>query len=117
MPKKWLCANCKYRFEGGEDMAACPRCTSRRVSVVEERLPEPAAAAPTAEEKPHVPRSYKFYDPRVYGETKEAWKSFHAAEVKACTKCGGADFRLDWKHKEKVCIKCGEIYPLPRRMA
>jgi hypothetical protein len=75
----------------------------------------PAGPGGPAGGQSRAPRSYKFYEPRVFGETKEAWKSFHAAEVKQCTKCGGTDFRLDWKHKEKTCIKCGEIYPLPRR--
>ena len=116
--KKWTCANCHYKFSSELEIETCPRCTSRRMSVTEEKAPEPASPAAAAlADKPHTPRSYKFYDPRIYGETKSAWKSFHAAEVKQCTKCGGLDFDMDWKHKEKTCRKCGEIYPLPRRMA
>lgn len=89
--------------------------------VVDAPAPEAPEAAGTdvAEgDKPKgAPRTIKFYDPRVYGDTKGAWRSFHAQEVKACSKCGSMDFDLDWKHKEKTCRKCGEIFPLPRRSA
>jgi|GEM_PF-3577918 RNA polymerase subunit RPABC4/transcription elongation factor Spt4 len=32
----------------------------------------------------------------------------------ACTNCGGTDFILDWKKREKICKKCGNIMPLVR---
>lgn len=52
---------------------------------------------------------------QVVTDSKRSWKEFHSSEQKACTQCGGADFDLDFKHKEKVCKKCGNIMPLPRR--
>lgn len=102
------CENCKFTFEVG---STCPRCNSQKirektVTVV------PASGAPASGE-----RKTMVFDrggQRVFGDTKEAWKSFHQRVQTACAKCNGVKFKTDYKHKEKTCENCGEIYPLPR---
>ena len=100
------CLNCNYRFERGEN---CPRCHSRKVKELEFK------------EKPFDPSEEKktlVFDKtgqRIYGDTKEAWKSFHNRVQNACPNCSGIEFSFDHKHKEKTCLKCGEILPIPRR--
>lgn len=32
----------------------------------------------------------------------------------SCINCGGTDFILDWKKREKICKNCGNIMPLVR---
>jgi uncharacterized protein (DUF983 family) len=54
---------------------------------------------------------------RVFGDTKDAWKSFHSSSPSNCPKCGGTEFHRDFKHKEKTCKKCGEISSLRRPQA
>src|SRR3989338_8656158 len=29
----------------------------------------------------------------------------------ASADCGGLEFEFNWKHKERICKKCGAIYP------
>ncbi|MFH0834964.1 MAG: hypothetical protein V1881_01330 [Candidatus Micrarchaeota archaeon] len=103
------CLNCRARFEDDEP-EKCPRCSSgrlRRASVQE----PPKVAVPFTEKKSHVRSSM------VYGDTKDAWKSFHNQEVKTCLECGGAEFDMNWKKKERVCRKCGAVSRLARRSA
>jgi len=101
---KYRCSNCKLEFDA-EDVLNCPRCSSKNISRVFEKK---IVQLEKKEEK-------KFISPAVIREGKEGWKSFHSQEVRVCSKCGGKDFDLDWRHKEKTCKKCGEIYSLPRR--
>lgn len=103
------CTNCRLSFKADDDsfVRECPRCSSTKLRK-------------ELDKKPDAPKEFK---PRVYnasgvvyGDTKDAWKSFHAQDVKTC-KCGSTEFDLNWKRKEKVCRKCGEVYALPRRSA
>lgn len=63
---------------------------------------------------PHSPHKY-FGGPVMSG--KPGWQEFHSSQIKACPDCGGADFDLNWKRKEKTCKKCGAVLALPRRSA
>ncbi len=99
------CENCRFSFENGD---SCPRCYSKKIRVFEKKT-EPAGAP--VERKPMV---FDRSGQRVFGDTKAAWKSFHQRVQNDCSKCGGKEFKMDYKHKEKTCIKCGEIFPLPR---
>lgn len=107
-PLKYQCENCSLEFES-DDALNCPRCSSRKIKRVFEKKPFAPAAAP----KTLAARPVSF----AGREGKEGWKDFHRSEVKACAECGSVDFELNWKHKEKVCRKCGAIYNLPRRFA
>lgn len=109
---KFVCSNCKFKFEAPEAQV-CPRCTSKRIERLAEKAAEkPAAGAARAgAEKPH------FYSSQILGESKDSWKSFHSQEVAACPECGGKEFEFNWKHKEKICKKCGTILNIPRRGA
>ncbi len=111
-PVKYTCENCNLPFEA-EDALNCPRCSSRKIKRVFEKKPAtitvPGTAAPERLAYSHVNMAGR--------EGKEGWKDFHKSDVKACIECGGLDFDLNWKHKEKVCKKCGAIFPLPRRFA
>ncbi|MFH1056891.1 MAG: hypothetical protein V1717_03800 [Candidatus Micrarchaeota archaeon] len=102
-----LCLNCHFRFERG---TYCPRCNSHKIRELE--FKEKEAPAPGQERKPLV---FDKSGQRIFGDTKDAWKSFHSSVQTACPNCGGTDFGMDHKHKEKTCRKCGEIMPLPRR--
>ncbi|MEW5955383.1 MAG: hypothetical protein AB1626_02480 [Candidatus Micrarchaeota archaeon] len=79
---KYACSNCNAAFYG-EDLAQCPRCSSKKVVVMLEGKPGEVAAAVKHEEG-------------------------------ACPKCGGKDFEFIWRRREKVCKKCGEIFPARR---
>ncbi len=105
---KVSCSNCKLSFEADEDsnVRQCPRCSSKNLKFVR---------AEKEFEKREPQRRFYTSQGIVYGETKDAWKSFHQQDAKACAKCGGIDFDLNFKRREKTCKKCGEIYPLPRR--
>ena len=107
---KFICSNCKLKFEAAE-AAVCPRCTSKRIGRLVEKTVEKPAGSAAAAGKPHV------YSSQILGESKDSWKSFHSQEVAACPECGGKEFELNWKHKEKICKKCGTILNLPRRGA
>jgi transcription initiation factor TFIIIB Brf1 subunit/transcription initiation factor TFIIB len=30
-------------------------------------------------------------------------------EISQCRECGGSEFLMDWKKKEKICKKCGLV--------
>ncbi len=109
---KFVCSNCHFKFEAA-GAQVCPRCTSKRIEQVLEKKREDAAGAKpgAAEHKPFI------YSHRVLGESKDSWKSFYAQEMTVCPECGGKEFEINWKHKEKVCKKCGTIINLPRRGA
>lgn len=111
----YFCKNCKHSFEtpDGDEVKACPHCQSKHFGpmIVKALIAKTPVAA-------GVPQK-KFYTSTgiVYGDTKEAWKSYHVSrDVKQCVKCGNAAFKNDHRHKERVCVKCGEIYPLSRNM-
>ncbi|HLD62755.1 MAG TPA: hypothetical protein VI875_02725 [Candidatus Norongarragalinales archaeon] len=107
-----LCLNCNFKFERG---TYCPRCNSHKVKELEvKELEKPAAGAEPQERKPMV---FDKSGQRVYGDTKEAWKSFHSQVQNACPGCTGTEFTYDYRHKQKVCKKCGEILFMPRRPA
>ncbi|NUN11067.1 hypothetical protein HUU53_00275 [Candidatus Micrarchaeota archaeon] len=100
---KYYCKNCRNEFEA-EDAEACPKCHSKHLDKKQED------SKPTTEKK--------FYSSTgmVYGDTKQAWKSFHSQSLTTqCRKCGSEKFKNDVKHRERICSQCGEIYPLPRR--
>lgn len=109
---KVRCKNCRLEFNADDNarIEKCPRCSSKSLDFKRE---PPKEAVPGAVKKDDK-RIYTSAGV-VYGETKEAWKSFHAVEAKACQKCGGTEFARDFRRKEKVCKKCGEIFSLPRR--
>ena len=89
------CIECRFRFEAAA-ASSCPRCGS---ASIEEFKPRGVVG-------PHVIR-----------DGKDGWVDFHSQQSKLCPHCGGAEFDLNYKRKEKVCRKCGEVLPLPRRMA
>lgn len=116
------CANCKLKFEAVDQASVkqCPRCSSRtslrfEKTDVEKKADAEAAKVIAAEaaEKPKVPATTGI----VYGDTKNAWQSFHHNESKLCPKCSGTEFELNYKRKERVCKKCGEILSMPRRFS
>src|SRR3989338_8386898 len=102
-----LCLNCNFKFERGD---FCPRCSSRKVRELEFK------EKPPSEEKPK-PMVFDKSGQRIFGDTKTAWKSFHNKVQNTCLNCSGTQFSFDHKHKEKTCVKCGEILPLQRRPA
>jgi uncharacterized protein (DUF983 family) len=76
----------------------CPNCHSHKVKRTEGKVEE---EAPLKKE--------------VSKTTKQNWKQFHSTgAASACPNCGGTDFTRDYKHKERVCKKCGTILSLPR---
>ncbi|OIO24728.1 hypothetical protein AUJ65_00910 [Candidatus Micrarchaeota archaeon CG1_02_51_15] len=81
---KYACENCNTVFYG-DDLAQCPRCSSKKISMLLEK--KEAASDGT----PYVKH-----------------------EEGACFKCGGKDFEYIWRRREKVCKKCGEIMPARR---
>jgi acetyl-CoA carboxylase beta subunit len=48
------------------------------------------------------------------GETKSSWAAFHSSEQRECSECHGMEFDIDWKHRQKICKKCGAIYGMKR---
>lgn len=108
-----LCLNCHFKFEKG---AYCPRCSSHKLrELVSKEMEKPAAADAPQEKKTLV------FDKKgqrmVYGDTKESWKSFHSQVQSECPNCKGTEFNYDYRHKQKICKKCGEILFMPRRSA
>ena len=100
---KYYCKNCRNSFETEEEADACPRCSSKYLEQKHEVKKETT--------------SKRFYTKTgvVYGDTKNAWKSYHSnRDVKQCSKCGSDDFENNYRRRERICRKCGEIYPLPR---
>ncbi|MBU1197542.1 hypothetical protein KJ765_03435 [Candidatus Micrarchaeota archaeon] len=108
---KYSCENCKLEFDA-EDPMNCPRCSSRKVRRAIEKRGRPDHPSPLHKER--VAYSHQSF---VAREGKAGWKDFHKTDVKACNECGSTSFELNWKHKEKVCKKCGSIYALPRRFS
>ncbi|OIO26417.1 hypothetical protein AUJ14_01840 [Candidatus Micrarchaeota archaeon CG1_02_55_22] len=106
------CSNCNFRFQA-EEADKCPRCSSIDVAAFGKDIAQdtntprtPGAPAPTGDK------------PRVFREGKAGWRDFHTQDSsRACPECGGAEFTLDYKRKEKTCKKCGAVLPLPRRYA
>jgi len=104
MAFKCVCQSCRYAF--AEDAAAveCPRCHASNVLCRPFKEGEKEAFASTQARKEALTTS------------KQSWREFHASgAAQKCPRCGGGQFKLDYKHKEKVCLKCGELLPLPRR--
>ncbi|HIH20313.1 TPA: hypothetical protein HA244_03520 [Candidatus Micrarchaeota archaeon] len=107
-----LCVNCNFKFERG---SSCPRCHSQKLRELEFKdKKDELQAGPSQPAKPMV---FDKSGQRVFGDTKTAWKSFHNKVQNACPNCSGTEFSFDHKHKEKTCVKCGEILPLQRRPA
>ncbi len=82
----------------------------------------PTSAESQAGVKPAFSEAAKVYSSAgsiVYGDTKAAWQSYHntSGGSLGCPHCGNTSFEFNYKRKEKICKKCGEILPLPRRMA
>ncbi len=116
MVTKIRCKNCQLQFNADDDrrVEQCPRCSSKHLEKTRELPLVVEGAAPA--EKPaegDAPRVYGS-EGRVYGDTKDSWKSFHSTESRACPNCGGGQFQRDPRRKEKTCIKCGSVLPLAR---
>lgn len=133
------CDNCHLEFEAG---GSCPRCSSKRVRYYRDPKKEaeklakqqamiiaaggtpadPNAPVPTQElnpdgtpKTPAGPVLYTSQGTRVEGDTKAAWMSFHTQTNNTCRECGAENmWDLDYKHKQRVCRKCGSITSLPR---
>ncbi|GEM_PF-1068421 len=144
---KVRCKNCRLEFKTDDNsrVSRCARCDSDRLDITRDPIPEAkienrpgdaqigtaSAAGPLSQgvavgqpgAKPAAteqPRVYSTSGSMVYGDTKDAWKSYHSnpsGGASGCPHCGGTAFELNYKRKEKICKKCGEILPLPRRMA
>lgn len=100
---KCVCQACRNAYYSDDPLEGCPVCGSATVTRVKEKEGERDAAAGRPQYK------------NVVTDSKQSWREFHSTEQKACTQCGSTDFNLDFKHKEKVCKKCGNIMSLPRR--
>jgi RNA polymerase subunit RPABC4/transcription elongation factor Spt4 len=103
------------RFDA-DDAVICPRCSSKSIDKVFEKKRD-YGDQPGQEREQAGPRVAYSTNRHVYSETKAGWASFHSSEMRACPDCGGADFDLNWKRKEKTCKKCGSVFPLGRRTA
>lgn len=109
---KYACENCSLQWEA-EDAVICPRCSSRKVGKAAFEKRKFAEEKPQLTEKrERVAYSHQSFAAR---DGKEGWKDFHKSEIRACLECGGLEFDLNWKHKEKVCRKCGSVFPMQRR--
>ncbi|MBI3588526.1 hypothetical protein HY095_04990 [Candidatus Micrarchaeota archaeon] len=107
----YSCSNCNFRFAANE-AKKCPRCDSTDIREFQQRgKEEPQPGAPAGHHAPRPPSRL------VYGDGKGAWRSFHSQQASVCPNCGGKEFELNYKRKEKTCRKCGDILPLPRRFA
>lgn len=105
---KFLCKNCNLRFDADEAVI-CPRCSSKDVEKQLEKRKE-------GEERTFEGRKIVYSTNRVaYSDTKEGWKAFHGNQMTVCSDCGGSEFDFNWKRKEKICRKCGSVFPLARR--
>jgi hypothetical protein len=107
----YACENCSLHW-AAEEAVICPRCSSRKVAPAVEKKKFGDAKTELTGNKERVAFSHQSFAAR---DGKEGWKDFHKSEVRACLECGGVEFDLNWKHKEKVCKKCGSVLPLQRR--
>lgn len=143
---KVRCKNCRLEFRADDRsrVSRCARCDSDRLDITPdpipdakiENLPGDTQIATATESTPSVqpaaanqpgakpasfeqPKVYSATGSIVYGDTKAAWQSYHntSGGSLGCPHCGNTSFELNYKRKEKICKKCGEILPLPRRMA
>jgi len=119
--KWWQCLNCKMRFEAAEEPDVCPRCSSGHVRPFgqEDTSGKPKSfLGPVQKEAAAGSGAPRLQGgQRVFGDTKDAWKSFHSSSPTNCPKCGGTNFTRDFKHKERTCKNCGEISSLRRPQA
>ncbi|MEK6843320.1 MAG: hypothetical protein AABY04_02440 [Candidatus Micrarchaeota archaeon] len=106
---KHECENCKLQFDS-EEPQNCPRCSSRKIKRAFDKK--------KFDTKPIVAAGKPVYSHHstIGREGKEGWRDFHSSQTKSCPECNGLEFEYNWKHKEKICKKCGSIMPLPRRM-
>lgn len=122
---KVRCKNCRLEFKTDDNsrVSRCSRCDSDKLEFTRDPLPEAkagdgavTAAKPASSDQPKI---YSTSGAMIYGDTKDAWKSYHSnpAGGLGCPHCGGTAFEFNYKRKEKTCKKCGEILPLPRRFA
>ena len=105
------CQNCRLVFSDLE-ARACPRCNSTHL--IRHVKKSEGAEKQTDAVGPHSVQ-HTGSTQRIFGDTKDAWKSFHSSEVSSCPQCGGTRFSLDFKHKEKVCSNCGAVLSLRRK--
>ncbi len=109
------CRNCRFRFQA-EEASKCPRCDSTEVAeyAAGGHRRTAAATAPVAGSKAgEQPATHP--SPKIVREGKEGWMDFHNQQAASCPECGGTQFDLNWKRKEKTCAKCGAVLALPRR--
>ena len=123
----FTCQNCHFSFPSSE-ANVCPRCNSKRlikkhgdfkrdaggVSVKKQELQKQKQES-QKQELQNTRVLLQKDSARVFGDTKEAWKSFHTSEMSSCPYCGGTRFSFDFKHKEKVCSNCGAVLSLRRK--
>ena len=104
---KCVCQRCRHAFVSTSTaLTECPRCHSSNV-ICKALTPGEAAATEAAQ-------SHK----ESLTTGKQSWRDFHSSGTsQKCPKCGSTRFKLDYKHKERICINCGELLPLPRRGA
>jgi len=94
---KCTCQSCFYEFNSDDPLEPCPNCHSHDVKRTKGKVIE------------------KSIKKEVSKSTKSSWKEFHSSgSSNECPDCGGSEFTRDFKHKEKVCKKCGHILALPR---
>lgn len=122
---KFHCDNCRFDFSSDGSTPICPRCSSKSVHQIRLRHEEAHPSASTvgvesgAQPATQTSASQKAPvsgGPRVFGTGKQAWMASQSFEQKGCPDCGGVDFDLNWKRKEKTCKKCGHVLPLGRRL-
>ncbi len=123
---KVRCKNCRLEFKADDNsrVSRCARCDSDKLEITRDPISDAkpgASVVATSGAKPatDAPKVYSTGGAMVYGDTKDAWKSYHSnpSGGLGCPHCGGTSFEFNYKRKEKICKKCGEILPLPRRMA
>ncbi|MGB9577459.1 MAG: hypothetical protein ACP5O3_03815 [Candidatus Micrarchaeia archaeon] len=103
----YFCNNCKYSFSG-EDTQNCPRCSSKKIIIKREAKRGEQSSQSTQQ------KSFVYRNPLIVGETKSSWAAFHSSEQRECSECHGMEFDIDWKHRQKICKKCGAIYGMKR---
>jgi hypothetical protein len=112
---KFCCQNCRLKFDAHEGSLVCPRCSSKRIEQVvdkKKKAEEGGAHAGQAGQAGQAGKSFGPRGPSVLGEGKEAWMAAQTFEIKVCPDCGSTEFDLNFKRREKVCRKCGSIFPL-----
>ena len=103
MTLKCVCQTCRYAFPNETQLCECPRCHSPNVLCRPLQPGEKEAFSSAQVKKESLTTG------------KASWREFHLSGAsQKCPKCNGSNFKLDYKHKEKICLTCGDILALPR---